>query len=193
MDKYMYKNTPLGKSYTEAVKSSSSTPSPTMGSSTDEDVIARRYKSSLLGFFDESKPNIIAQGSVTYDRVRNKVKFQATLTAYDRRVGQPRAKRVESLNTASDWFELGSPKETATFGNALAKMNRGQQLSDEQLKKVIQENEKAFNTIKKFYEESTAGDYPGMPDDNPLGPEPKPIPIPSPNKGKKIVGEGKFI
>ena len=134
MDKFSYKNTPLGKAFTKA----QSTPPPPIpspnpptsdsvgvfSSADDKDVVTRRYVSSFIA------NNIGGKGYLQYDKATNKVRFQLEVPN--------REGKKEVVNTG--WFKprtagddtTASNKIAATVGRAVTKAGRGKKLTVEE-------------------------------------------------------------
>jgi hypothetical protein len=124
MDKFSYKNTPLGKAFTKAQSAPPPppTPSDSLGvytASDDSDVVTRRYKSSFIQSITGGK------GYLQYDKSTNKIRFQLD-------VKTPEG-NVESANTG--WVKpnaVNSDMLAAAVGRAVTKSGKGQKLTPEE-------------------------------------------------------------
>ncbi len=123
MDKFSYKNTPLGKAFTKAqTPPSPPPPSQSLGvysSNDDADVVTRRYKSSFIQSATGGK------GYIQYDKSTNKIRFQLDIKTPEGNT---------SVNTG--WVKPNAGKLpdalAATVGRAITKSGKEQKLTTEE-------------------------------------------------------------
>ena len=125
MDKFSYKNTPLGKAFIKAQTPPPPTPGESMGvysSSDDNDVATRRYKSSFIQSVTGGK------GYLQYDKSTNKVRFQL----------DAKTPEGNTFTTNTGWFKPNagelSDAINATVGRAITKSGKGQKLTTQEEK-----------------------------------------------------------
>ena len=111
MDKFSYKNTPLGKAFTKAQDNSGKISS----AGEKSDVVTRRYKSAFI----EDKTG--AKAYMQYDKATNKVRFQFELSSPVRGKVQ---KNTGWINPDSDMEN----KTNAKLGRAISKLGDRKEL-----------------------------------------------------------------
>jgi len=154
MDKFSYKNTPLGKAFTKAQSTPPPPPVPApppvdtseigaFSLADDRDVITRRYPSSFIA------NNIGGKAYLQYDKVTNKIRFQVEVPN--------REGKKEVADTG--WFKpilragddtTESDKIAATLGRALTKAGRGKKLTVEEKEEYQQAINHMANDLTEF-------------------------------------------
>ena len=126
MDKFSYKNTPLGKAFTKAqTPPSPPPPSESIGVYTandENDVVTRRYKSSFIQSVTGGR------GYLQYDKSTNKVRFQLDI----------KTPEGNDATANTGWFKPNAGELpdalAATVGRAITKSGKGQKLTTQEEK-----------------------------------------------------------